>query len=543
MTAPRTTLGAGSVVAGRYQITRLLGEGGYGSVYEAAQLNLGRVVALKIMRMDVVRRPEALRRFEQEARLAQQLAHPNIVRLFDFGRTDEGVPFTVWELMIGRSLEREIARAGALPGARVAHVAQQTLKALMEAHSLGIVHRDIKPANLFLSDFAGEPDFVKVLDFGIALAPSSGSGQSGGITAEGISLGTPAYMAPEQVMDQGVDARTDLYALGLVMAEMLTGEPVFRGATAMQVAMMQIDEQPAPLSDLVRSSPLGPIIVRATQKAASRRFTSAFEMLDVVRATAALLPSVHSAAPPVVLRAHQGATPSGVAFLPTVGTVTPPGAVAPTIDTGPPAFAPPVPDASTGPRVLAPKRRSRAWKGVLLGVAVLSAAAGGAALAAQYFAPAKAPREAAKQDDFDEEVDRALDDAWDLDLDGFELKIPGKEGFKVMSCSAAEAEMAEIDVSGVDGVTLLRRLEGLGYQCQTVTRLKLSGDLSFTFMLVGFGRQERLSMVAELRASGRSLRCVEGATARDPETGASLCIYNLKRKEAERVMQGVFGTH
>ncbi|MFO0552952.1 MAG: protein kinase [Polyangiaceae bacterium] len=278
----RQPLGPGVVIQERYRIESLLGEGGYGAVYVATQLGLGRKVALKILHAEVLARPTARQRFEREAMLAQRLTHPNIVRLFDFGTAADGSPFIVWELLAGRSVEQDLATRGPMPPARVSHLTQQVLKGLAEAHGVGIVHRDIKPANIFLSDFTGEPDFVKVLDFGIAAGPR-GDGNTG-ITQEGISLGTPAYMAPEQVLDQELDGRADLYALGLMMAEMLTAAPVFRGNTALEIALRQIEDIPVPLVGAVRHGPLGHIIARATEKDPTRRFGSALEMLAALRA-------------------------------------------------------------------------------------------------------------------------------------------------------------------------------------------------------------------------------------------------------------------
>ena len=161
------TLAAGHLVAGRYELAELLGEGGHGAVYRALQKPLGREVAIKMILAEAVLADGMLERFTREASLLQRLEHPNTVRIFDFGTTDHGLPFIVFELLRGRTLEQEIAR-GTLTTTRVGRVASQVLKSLMEAHALGIVHRDIKPSNILLSDHSGERDFVKVLDFGVA---------------------------------------------------------------------------------------------------------------------------------------------------------------------------------------------------------------------------------------------------------------------------------------------------------------------------------------------------------------------------------------
>jgi hypothetical protein len=200
------------------------------------------------------------------------------VRLFDFGQTESGQVFIVWEHLQGRSLEDELLRTGPMSSARVAHIAGQVLKALAEAHALGIVHRDIKPPNVFLCDFAGERDFVKLLDFGIAVTPQEANQQ--GLTQDGTVLGTAAYMSPEQVHGLPVDGRADLYAVGLLMSEMLAGEPVFSGPTAMAVAVKQIAPEPVPHAALVRENPLFPTIMRATAKPKEERFPSALEMLQ-----------------------------------------------------------------------------------------------------------------------------------------------------------------------------------------------------------------------------------------------------------------------
>ena len=164
---------------------------------------------------------EGPERFVREATLVQTLDHPNTVRLFDFGVDEGGFPFMAFELLRGVTLEDEIAKAPLSPE-RVARIATQVLKALMDAHARGIIHRDIKPSNVFLVDFAGEKDFVKVLDFGVARRAVESTAQPK-ITSDGEIVGTPAYMAPEQVKDEPIGPATDLYSLGLVIAEALTG--------------------------------------------------------------------------------------------------------------------------------------------------------------------------------------------------------------------------------------------------------------------------------------------------------------------------------
>jgi serine/threonine-protein kinase len=271
----------GDVLDGRFRIDGLIGHGGFGAVYAATQLNLQRKVALKVLRPDLIATDESRARFRREAEMAQRLEHPNTVRLFDFGGADAGNPYMAFELLHGRGLDDIIAREGRQSEARVGRMGSQVLKSLMEAHDKGIVHRDIKPSNIFLCDFPGEPDFVKVLDFGIA-KPTKGDVPT--VTSDGQVLGSPSYMSPEQVRGDRVGPGSDLYSLGLVMAEMLTGRLVFSGPSAIQVLIDQVSEVPVPLAAEVSSSPLGPVIARATHKHASARFDSAQAMLWALEA-------------------------------------------------------------------------------------------------------------------------------------------------------------------------------------------------------------------------------------------------------------------
>jgi serine/threonine-protein kinase len=271
-------------------VEALLGRGGFGVVYRAVQINIGRAVALKVLLAAARAHADGFARFRREAELAQRLTHPNTVRLFDFGETEQGLPFTAWELLRGRPLDAVLLAEQGLGPPRVARIGAQALKALMEAHSLEIVHRDIKPSNLFLCEFSGERDFLKVLDFGIAKSLTVGPG----LTREGSILGTPSYMAPEQVAGEEVSAATDLYALGLVMAEALTGRPVFTGDSGLALCMAQLSAAPAPLPESVLRSPLGPLIARATQKSAPARFSSAAEMLAQLEA---VVPTLSASAP------------------------------------------------------------------------------------------------------------------------------------------------------------------------------------------------------------------------------------------------------
>jgi serine/threonine-protein kinase len=267
----------GDVIGGKYRLEQRIGEGGFGAVYRARQLDLERDVAVKVLLPEAAASEAGLTRFLREAELAQRLTHPNTVRIYDFGRTELGAPFIVWELLRGRPLD-VVLRDGPLEPARVVNVGAQILKSLMEAHALGVVHRDIKPSNLFLTDHLGEADHVTVLDFGIAHVAGSA------VTVGGTMLGTPAYMSPEQVSGGEITAATDLYALGLVLAECLAGAPIYAGSNGIGVALAQMSDAPVPLPEAVLRSPLAGVITRATRKDAALRPRSAEEMLSALAA-------------------------------------------------------------------------------------------------------------------------------------------------------------------------------------------------------------------------------------------------------------------
>lgn len=284
------------ILAGRYRLEERLGKGGSGEVYRATQLDLGREVAVKIILLSEMASPSGLKRFQREAKLAQRLEHPNTVRLYDHGQTEQGLPFIVYQLLRGRSLSKVLVAEGALPPTLVVRIASQVLKSLMEAHRHDIVHRDIKPENIFLVDFHGEPDFVKILDFGIA-KPTGSESQDLAATEPDEIIGTPNYMAPEQIEGDRVGPGTDLYALGLVMVEMLTGEVVFADRNPVKVLTAHLSDSPVPLTEAIEGSPLGPVIRRATAKAIGDRFADAGEMLAALKEAARALGSAASAPP------------------------------------------------------------------------------------------------------------------------------------------------------------------------------------------------------------------------------------------------------
>jgi serine/threonine-protein kinase len=267
---------------GQYTLGDKLGEGGMGVVYRASHAMLRRPTAIKLLANGG---DASLIRFEQEVQLLSGLNHPNIVTVHDYGRTAEGSFYYAMELLDGMDLEKLVATDGPQPPERVIHIVRQAARGLEEAHDVGLVHRDIKPANVFVCRRWGEPDAVKVLDFGLAknvAAPITS------VTGHNVVLGTPLYISPEALKDSGlVEVRSDIYSLGAVAYFMLTGEPVFAGGSAVEVCVKHLHSAPvAPSERLGRAVPadLEAIILRCLAKSPGERYASA---ADLGRALAA----------------------------------------------------------------------------------------------------------------------------------------------------------------------------------------------------------------------------------------------------------------
>ncbi|MBM4345851.1 MAG: serine/threonine protein kinase, partial [Deltaproteobacteria bacterium] len=243
----------GTTFADRYQLVSRLGKGGMAVVYKATDKNLGREVALKVLRKDVAADPIAAKRLIREARAAAALHHPNIITIHDVGEY-AGTVYVVMEILVGKPLSDVMEEVGVLGVERSLHIAQQLLSALVAAHGQAIIHRDIKPENLFLLS-AGGGDFVKVLDFSIAKLPTEMV--TAALTRAGSVFGTPHYMAPEQVEGKEVGPQTDLYAVGAVVYEMISGEPPYDGASVIDILLKHV-KSPAPqLSRLGIKLPTG----------------------------------------------------------------------------------------------------------------------------------------------------------------------------------------------------------------------------------------------------------------------------------------------
>jgi eukaryotic-like serine/threonine-protein kinase len=263
---------------GRYRLKKRLAAGGMGDVWLAYHPGLKRDVAVKILRPDERERSGmALARFEREVRATAELMHPNTVRVFDYGVTEDGLWYYVMELLQGETLADHVARLGPLPPARAVHIVGQAARALAEAHEHGIVHRDVKPENLFLTSLGGEHDFVKVIDFGIAKVQAA----DGKMTDTGSLLGTPAYMSPEMAMGLSADPRADVYALGAVLFYLLSGKPPFEAENAGALIFAHVNQRVVPPSQVLgRALPIDveSVVMRALEKDPQARYASAAEL-------------------------------------------------------------------------------------------------------------------------------------------------------------------------------------------------------------------------------------------------------------------------
>jgi len=273
----------GKCLDGRYRIEAQLGAGGAGTVYRARHLGLDRAVALKVLRTR--ERWGSRMRFEREARALAQLSHEHIVSVSDCG-VDGDVPYLVMELLEGESLSARLER-GSLPAELACDLLLQLLEGLAYVHEHGLVHRDVKPGNLFLERSAQGRERLKLLDFGLAKLLEQS--EDAAVTLSGEVFGTPAYMPPEQITGEGIDARSDVYSVGLVAFEMIAGRRAFQGHEA-ELLRQQLVEPLPRLSQLKPSPPAGlaaaldPLLQRATDKDKTKRFAQAREMADALAA-------------------------------------------------------------------------------------------------------------------------------------------------------------------------------------------------------------------------------------------------------------------
>jgi serine/threonine-protein kinase len=339
----------GRTINDRFTITGVIARGGMGKVYRAEQAPLGRPCALKVLNPNYAGEadPEFHRRFFLEASIASKLAHPNTVTIFDYGRTDDDVYYMAMELLEGQTLHRAIRESGSLAEDRALHIAKQVCRSLREAHAIGVIHRDLKPANIFLVQHGDEADFVKVLDFG--LVKNLNEKPDDQLTQTGLFMGSPKYMAPEQIQGNPVDARTDIYSLGIILYEMLTGKVPFDRTTSVSILMAHVNEPPPPMRqvkpDLIVSPAVEEIVMRSIAKDPNVRYSSMDDLLVAIKGAQGMAlgmtgevrpsfgqmqafdtnqpPPVYGSAPPVLGSRPPSGTPHGGASISASATPMP----------------------------------------------------------------------------------------------------------------------------------------------------------------------------------------------------------------------------
>lgn len=274
----------GRVIDGRYRIDARLGHGGMGVVYRATRLHIGDVVAIKVLREELLINPQSLERFHREAKAAALLKHPNVVTIHDFGTTEDRIAYLVMELLEGESLRALVHRQGALTQADAVEIACQICAGLDEAHRRNIVHRDLKPDNIILSNVTAGIH-VKVLDFGIAKLRDLQAGD-GSLTESGTVLGTPRYMSPEQCLGEELDGRSDIYSLGIVLYEMLTGAAPFSSPSFGALIVQHVNHAPLPLRaiNMTISPAIEAAVAGALEKRREDRPQSATAFADELKA-------------------------------------------------------------------------------------------------------------------------------------------------------------------------------------------------------------------------------------------------------------------
>jgi len=283
----------GTLFASRYQIIEELGRGGMGRVFKAHDIKIGEKVAVKIIRPEIAGDRKTIGRFRNELKLARQITHRNVCRMYDLGE-ERSTPFITMEYVVGKDLRSIIRMTGPLTVRTAVDYARQICEGLAEAHRLGVVHRDLKPQNIMID----ESGTVKIMDFGIAR-----SLDTAGATAEGILIGTPEYMSPEQAEGKQADYRTDIYALGVSLYEMITGTPPFTGETALSIVLKVKTELPRPPRELNPQVPgeLDLLVLKCLQKDENKRFQSAQELSGALK-------DVENALPPTIIPRSPGET-------------------------------------------------------------------------------------------------------------------------------------------------------------------------------------------------------------------------------------------
>ena len=312
----------GREIANQFRILEKIGSGGMGSVYKAEQPDMRRFVAVKILHPRYLSRPDLVSRFRREARAMSHLQHPNTAKVYLYGQLDDGACYFVMEHLAGKNLAQTVRSEGPMSPERACAIMSTVCGALAEAHAQGIIHRDLKPENIFLTSVGGITDYPKVLDFGLAKVTEREMRPGSLIlTQEGMVFGTPEFMSPEQARGEKLDGRSDIYSLGIILYELLTGKLPFDAQQPMEFIQRHIKDPPIPLSKRAPNRQFSPALEAAVDKALAKkpedRFQTANEMGQALR-DAISRPDLPSPMPAQFAQAApaQEHTPSVVSYRP-----------------------------------------------------------------------------------------------------------------------------------------------------------------------------------------------------------------------------------
>ena len=282
----------GKVIAERYEVISRIGAGGMGAVYKAKQIGMDRNVGIKIMLREYTQDEKTIKRFQIEALAVSRLNHPNTVRIYDFGQMDTGDLYIAMEFLDGKPLDDVLKQVGSISVNMALHIIKQLASGLAEAHSKGIVHRDLKPDNIFLVTVGNDPYFVKILDFGVAKLKRTDNGLET-LTQAGAIFGTPKYMAPEQCRGREVDGRTDIYAIGVILYQLLVGQTPFGGDSPLAIMLQHVQNEPKPPTllkpELDIPEEVEEIVMKCLKKEPAERYQSAGEFLAAIASAEAVI--------------------------------------------------------------------------------------------------------------------------------------------------------------------------------------------------------------------------------------------------------------